>query len=574
MKILGLSGMAHDAAAAVIVDGEVVSAVEEERVTRIKNTWTFPKNSVKEALRIANINANQLDIICFYWNDQSALWPAILYELKNSLNKRIPTLRRIASRLRAAFFQNQIKKMIIAEICDHQKNCSIPTIFFVDHHSSHIAHSFYSSNFESCAGLVIDGRGEYAAITGFDCSQQNLRKLYQINMPHSLGYIYGAVTQHLGFRPISDEYRIMGLAPYGKPDEKLQVFFDSLIQSKHPFHIGVNLQYCNYQYNEKLDAPWFNNEVINSLGSSRISDEEITDHHANIAFALQKKLEHSILTLVSGIKNITKNENLVLGGGVAMNSVCNNIVFEQSNFKNIFVPPAPSDQGCAIGSALYIYYKYNHATTRPNIQSPYLGPSYSNEQIKDTLDNYKLLYSEYPSLDLIAEKIAEGKICGFFQGQMEFGPRALGNRSILADPRIKSMRDKINQAVKFREEFRPFAATILYDKMNDFTTKPVDSPYMSFVSKVKLDKQALIPAVVHIDGTCRFQTLKPSENPLYYQLIESFFKLTGIPLILNTSFNVKGEPIVMSPSDAIRCFFSTGLDCLVIGKFLVEKTAI
>lgn len=568
MVILGLSGMAHDAAACLVVDGQVVSAIEEERVTRQKNVWSFPYRSIDEVLAMTDMKRDQIDAVSFYWDDRGSLLPAIFNELKQFTNAKIPTIARITNRVRAAWLQNDIKKIILKLFEFHNK--TVP-IYFSNHHLCHVAYSFFCSNFESSAGLIIDGRGEFSTITAFDCLENQFSKLYQINMPHSLGYVYAAITQYLGFNPLSDEYYIMGLASYGKSIPEIDLFFESFIQIKAPHKLCINMEYCNYQYNEQLNKTWLSIKAINLLNSFRSSSEDMMSHSANIALSLQKRIEHVVLVLVNSVYALTRHNNLVLGGGVAMNSVCNKVIADQSNFKNVFVPPAPSDQGCAIGAALYISRKLGDGL-KTTANNPYLGPIYNDEQIEVTLNKFKLSYSKSNDISsLVAKEIAEGKICGYFQGNMEFGARALGNRSILGDPRDSEMRNKINEAIKFREKFRPFAATILNEHIGEYSENPIYSPYMGFVSKVKKEKQILIPAVTHVDETCRFQTLKRVDNSPYYDVICAFYSLTGIPLILNTSFNIKGEPIVMNPADAIRCFYSTGLDVLILGNFIIRK---
>lgn len=569
MIILGISGVAHDSAAAIIQEGKIIVAIEEERVTRLKNAWTFPSKSIKLTLSQAGIASDEIDAIAFYWNDHSQLIPSILSELKQIFNLRIPTFRRIKNRFSAALMQNKIKKIIYKELFKNSKK-KVP-VYFLNHHLCHLAYSFLCSPFDTATGLIIDGRGEFATISSYECANNKFKKIFQINMPHSLGYVYAAFTQYLGFCPLSDEYRVMGLAPYGAPNPKLDLFFEDLIRV-HNNTIEINMEYCNYQYTEALDKNWLSDKAISFLDSMLVENEDEMLHKAKIAYALQKRVEYAIITLVNIVHNITNNENLVLGGGVAMNSVCNKKIANNVKFKQVFVPPAPSDQGCAIGAALYLNQLLSKKFVKKQNNTPYLGPEYSAREIEALLNDYKLQYKRCKNIATIAaQKISEGKICGFFQGRMEFGSRALGNRSILADPRDPSMRHKINGAIKFREMFRPFAGTVLIEHAKEFSEDNIDSPYMSFVTTVVEDKRKLIPAVTHVDDTCRFQTLKREDNAIYYDVIQEFYNLTGIPVVLNTSFNIKGEPIVMTPTDAIRCFFSTGLDILIISNYMIEK---
>lgn len=569
MNIIGLSGMAHDSAAAVIRNNSLVAAIEEERVSRKKNEWTFPTLAIQEVLSLADLRLGDLDGIAFYWDDVGQLLPAWVSELKAIASWRQPTLRRMSSRLRAARAQSQVEKNI-RQLFETNK---IPPLRFFDHHLCHVSYAVKASGFDESAAIVIDGRGEYSTITFYDFDSSGLRKLRTTPMPHSLGFIYGAVTQHLGFRPSEDEYRIMGLAPYGVVCQDLTKFFESLIVLDRRKGIRINLDWVTYQYDESPRSLWLAKKAQAILGPPRLSAATIEQHHANIAHALQKRYEDALLFLVLQLKALTGRKKLVLCGGTAMNSVANGKLAAAGIFEQVFVPPAPGDQGCAIGAAIaFAGAQGSNDWDLKSFHSPYLGPEYQDHEIELALRERDLKYVRPIFLpEAIAHMISEGKILGFFQGRMEFGPRALGHRSILADPRIPGLQDRINGIVKFREKFRPFAASILASRVSDFFEEYLDSPYMNFVGRVKPDRREIIPAVTHVDGSCRIQSVNDEESHALAQVLKSFDAITGIPILLNTSFNIKGEPIVMTPAQAVHRFLDSGLDGLAIGPFITLK---
>ncbi|EGQ6018540.1 hypothetical protein IU970_004202 [Salmonella enterica subsp. enterica serovar Sandiego] len=565
MNIIGLSALAHDPSAILIHDGVIEFALEEEKITRIKNEWTFPKAALKQLLE--NYKDEKIDTVAFYWDDSGNRLNAITAELRNIFDKNIPTLRRIIKIINACRNDKIIKYKI------HQQISTQVCIEFHSHHLCHARYAIEMANYHDAAVIVVDGRGEYETTSIFRLKEGVLKKIKSIAMPHSLGYVYGAITQLLGFKPNSDEYRIMGLAAYGRENKTLRSFFSRLMAIDNLYKIDMSL--VNYQYEESSEKPWLSHKAIKLLGGLRKEGETITQHHMDIAYALQQRFEEVMLHLCHVAKEACASKNLIITGGCAMNSVMNGKILTAKLFKNVFVPIA-GDQSCAIGAALLSQDK--HYDCRINTShsdknsSVFLGCHYSDEKIEEILLELQLPYIRLDNPEkYIAMLLSENKIVAVFYGKLEFGARALGHRSILANPSYADNRDKINSMIKFREPFRPFAGSILKSKLVDVTSTDANMPYMNFVLQVKDNWKNKIPAVVHVDGSCRFQTVSENDCPFYFQIIQEFDGLTGLPIILNTSFNIKGEPIVRSPVDAIRCFYSTGLEYLVLNRFLLTK---
>jgi carbamoyltransferase len=447
-------------------------------------------------------------------------------------------------------------------------------ILFVDHHLSHSGAAFLCSPFENAAIITIDGVGEYTT-TRISLGKGNqIIPLREIQFPHSLGLLYSTFTAFLGFEVNEGEFKVMGLAPYGKPTyyEKIK----KLIQIKDYGSFKLNMKYFAYTYSERM----FSNEFIKLFGKPRKPNSEITERDKDLAASLQKILEEVIIKIAKHTKEITGQENLCIAGGVALNSVANGALLREKIFKNIFVQPASTDAGSAIGAALYFYNCYLNKKRCYEMKTDYLGPEYKNEEIIQILNEYSIKGIKYEFMDYkklikkTAGLLAENKIIGWFQGRMEFGPRALGNRSILANPNKKEMKDILNERVKHRESFRPFAPSVLEEYAKEYfkiDNKNTRWPFMLFVFPVRKNKQSIISAVTHVDGTARIQTVSKENNSLYYDLIKEFYKIKKIPVVLNTSFNVRGEPIVMSPKDALETFLKTGMDYLVIGNYFISK---
>ena len=564
MNILGFSCYYHDSAAALLRDGKIVAAAEEERFTRKKHDNSFPINSIRYCLDHAKITPEEIDYVVFYEKP--------LRKFERILQSTVETFPK-------SFFQFyraipiwtserlNLRKLLKKKLGYRGK------VLFLEHHTSHAASCFFASPFKEALILTVDGVGEFTTTRISVGKQNKIVPIKEIQFPHSLGLLYSTFTAFLGFKVNNGEYKVMGLSPYGKPRyyERIR----KLIEIKDDGSFALNLKYFSYTYSNKM----FNKNFIKLFGNPRKPNTEITRYHKDIAASVQRVLEEVLFKILSHAKEITRQNNLCMAGGVALNSVCNGKIVESNMFKRIFVQPASTDAGSAIGAALYTYNQYLKKKRVYVMDNVYLGPRFSDEELLSILEKYSrsIVFKKLDRRSLIrktAELLNENKIIGWFQGRMEFGPRALGNRSILANPRNKNMKDIINKKVKHREAFRPFAPSVLEEEADKWFELPKNikrSPFMLFVFKVKKEKQGLIPAVTHVDGTSRIQTVSRKQNPLFYDLIKSFYKLTGVPMLLNTSFNVRGEPIVMSPEHAVKDFLRTGIDYLVINNYLIEE---
>lgn len=561
MYILGISAYYHDSAAALVKDGELIAAVQEERFTRKKHDEAFPFNAIKFCLEKAGIDINEVDYVGFY--DK----PFVKFErlLKTHLEFFPRGFKGFLTAMPIWLRHKLWLKEVIRKELGYKKD----NILFNEHHLSHAASAFLVSPFEESAIITVDGVGEWSTATYGIGRGNDINLFYEIRFPHSLGLLYSAFTYYLGFKVNSAEYKVMGLAPYGKPR-----YYDrlkELIEVRDDGSFVMNMKYFEYPYGLKMTNGFFDKLFG---GPPRKPETEVTEREADIAASVQKITEEIMLKMANYVHKQTGMKNLCMAGGVALNCVANGRLLRESPFENIYIQPAAGDAGGAVGVAFYIYNTVLKHPRRFVMNHAYFGTEYSDEEIKRTLEQFSAPYSELEREELIqqvARHLAEGKIIGWFQGRMEFGPRALGARSILADPRRAEMKDIINAKVKHREAFRPFAPTVLEEKVNEFFEFDGKSPFMLLVAHTK-DGFKRIPAVTHVDGTARLQTISREDNPLYYDLISEFERLTGVPVILNTSFNVRGEPIVCSPEDAYRCFMRTGLDYLAIGPFLLDKT--
>ncbi len=561
MYILGIGYGSHDASASLLNDGQIVAAAEEERFTRIKHCPSFPQNAIDFCLKRAGISPNEIDHIAHWWDYSKFTFRKFLYGLKY-LRKNYTLLRYETSRGRLNTERQRLvdRWLGITRPVQHH---------FVTHHTAHAASAYYPSGFDEAAVLSIDGRGEWECTVLYYANDKGIKKLKQIFFPNSLGIFYSTFTSYLGFEIDSDEYKVMGLAPYGEPAYKDT--FEKILRLKPEGSYELDLDYFKFHY-RMFPKDWFSPKVEKIFGPRRRKDDAVEQRHADIACSLQKRLEDAELHVVNHLYKLTKCKNLCIAGGVGLNCVANGRILRETPFKNVFIQPASNDAGTSLGAALYVHNQVLGGNNHCNFTDAYLGPEYSNDEIKRNLDLCKISYTYCKDPGKIAARfIAHGKIVGWFQGRMEFGPRALGNRSILADPRRKEMKDIVNKAIKYREEFRPFAPAVTMESVKDFFVNGVPSPYMLLVTDVLPEKRAIIPAITHEDGTARLQTVNREANPRFHELISEFGKITGVPVVLNTSFNVKGEPIVCSPSEAIRCFYSTGLDVLIMGNYLVQK---
>ncbi|MEJ2545443.1 MAG: carbamoyltransferase, partial [Calditrichaceae bacterium] len=585
--ILGISAFYHDSAAALLKDGKIIAAAQEERFTRKKHDYNFPTNAVNYCLKEAQITSDQLKYIAFYDKPfikfNRILETYLTYAPKGILSfvKAIPLWIR--------------KKLWILDLIAKETKYE-GTILFPEHHESHAASAFFPSPFKNAAFLTMDGVGEWAT-SSFGVGENNQVKiLSELHFPHSLGLLYSAFTYFTGFKVNSGEYKVMGLAPYGEP-KYVQEIYDYLIDVKEDGSFKMNMDYFNYAVGLKMT-----NQRFAKLfdGPPRKPESELTQREMDLARSVQEVTEDIMLRMAKHVKKSTNQENLCLAGGVALNCVGNGKILRSGLFENIWIQPAAGDAGGALGAALIAHY--HHDNNERTIQGKrdvqngsYLGPSYSEDEIKFFLEENNIPYQHYSKEDLlkkVTDYLEEGKVIGWFQGRMEFGPRALGNRSIIGDARSADMQKKMNLKIKYRESFRPFAPSVLADKAGEWFELDEESPYMLIVADVHKEKlnqltdqqkslngldllnlvRSKIPAVTHIDNSARIQTVNRIDNPLYYDLINSFNKRTGCPVIINTSFNVRGEPIVESPSDAYICFMRTEMDNLVLGSFILDKT--
>jgi carbamoyltransferase len=558
MITLGLNySQMHDSSACLVRDGELLFAVAEERISRLKHDARFPVLSIQACLDFAKIRADQVDEVCVGWQTPGATfrhdlnlyatgrWPISYLNVLNST-------RHFASMWHQNGGANPFTRQFSPTKARYR---------FVDHHLAHAISAYSYSGFDDAAIVVMDGRGAWEATSIWHGCKGRVYPVLTINWPDSLGLFYAVFTGFLGFVPNADEWKVMGLAPYGKAGVDLSMFMD-LKAAPYKVHSDRLADNGDNSY-----AGW-----PKTLGSPREPESDISDLHKDIAYAVQDMCEAAMLNVVRMALDKTKSKNLCLAGGVALNSKANGKIAAAGIVDNIFVQPAASDDGVALGAALAPFLDGGQCLPRKPMRHAYLGPSFDDAAIATTLNTYKIRVTRLADPPATAaELISQGKILGWYQGRMEFGPRALGSRSIVADPRDPEMNAKVNNAVKFREWWRPFAPSFKKEAAPEYLESAYDSPFMILTAQVRPEKRAIIPSVTHVDGSARPQTVEEEINPLYYRLIDEFGKRTGVPVIMNTSFNLRGEAIVHTPTDAIRTFFSSGMDALVLGSFLVEK---
>ncbi len=561
MNILGIGGYSHDSAAALVVDGQLVAAVAEERLSRIKHQGGVPRKAVQFCLDTAGISIDDVDHVCCYMRPGLRIGTRIPYRLTQMFRSPSYSAGYIAYELQ----HNAEYVLGMRSLCGKRAK-----LHFMHHHPAHAASSFLVSPFDEAALLSIDYVGEWDVTWAGVGRGTSITHLFSEHYPNSLGVLYTGLTDYLGFARASDEYKVMGLASYGDPEYADE--FRRIIKLLPNGRYQIDLSWLQCHYLAGSRCGYMSQKFIDRFGLPRKPKEPIERKHQNIAASLQCVLEETALHIANFLYHTTKSKKLCLAGGVALNCSMNGRLLREGPFDEIFVQPAAGDDGIAIGAALQKHYELTRAPRAFQMTHANWGPEFSNEAITQFLDLAKLPY-ESPSnvIERTADLLAEGKIVGWYQGRMEFGPRALGSRSILADPTRADMKDLINKYVKHREEFRPFAPSCLAERASEYFEGCTSSPFMLFVYPVKPAMRGKVPAITHIDGTARVQTVTRDTNPQYYALIEAFERRRGVPMILNTSFNVMGEPIVHTPADATRCFYSTGMDALVMGDHILKK---
>ncbi|MBN1688165.1 MAG: carbamoyltransferase [Candidatus Omnitrophica bacterium] len=587
MKILGISAYYHDSAACLVEDGRIVAAAQEERFTRKKHDHEFPENAIRFCLEAGGIQGKDLDLAAFY--DK----PFVKFErlLETYLTFAPYGIQSFIKAMPLWIKQKLWIKSLINEKLDYEGR-----ILFPEHHESHIASAFYASPFEEAAVITADGVGEWATASIGVGRGNRIELLSEIRFPHSLGLLYSAFTYYTGFKVNSGEYKVMGLAPYGIPKYK-DVILRELIDVKDDGSFKLNMKYFDYCAGLRMT-----NDRFHRLfgGPPRKPESKLTQRDMDLARSVQDVTEEVMMKMARYSHKITGMKNLCLAGGVALNCVANGKILRNGPFENIWIQPAAGDAGGALGAALLAWYQYlgnqrNVDSRKDQMAASYLGPEFSDEAVKSFLDKKGVPYVELKDEEVpekIADLIAAENVIGWFQGKMEFGPRALGNRSIIGDARSPKMQEIMNLKIKFRESFRPFAPTVLYEKTKEYFDIDCESPYMQLVADVQGGRRKQltdeeekrfglaklntirsdIPAVTHVDFSARLQTIKEEDNPRYYKMIKIFNDKYGCPVIINTSFNVRGEPIVCSPEHAYLCFMRTNMDYLIMGRYLLEKT--
>ena len=591
--ILGISAFYHDSAATIVIDGKIISAAQEERFTRKKHDASYPYHAVEFVLNFSKLKLHQIDYIVFYEKPflkfERLLETYVAFAPKGfrSFCMSIPLW------IKEKLFQ---KKLIFNELKKHDENFNdINKIYFSEHHLSHAASAFYPSPFKEAIVLTADGVGEWGTTTVAVGKENNLEILKEIQFPHSLGLLYSAFTYYTGFKVNSGEYKLMGLAPYGEPKYK-KLITDNLIDIKDDGSFKLDQSFFEYSTGLKMISKKFSKLFGNK--SRNPEKEKLTQFHMDIASSIQEVTEDVMLRITNSLAKEYNIKNLCLAGGVALNCVANGKILRSGKFKNIWIQPAAGDAGGSLGAAIGLWHielkKNRTINSKDNMNGSYLGPEYSNseieKQLKEAGANFEIL-DDQQLIEKTVLELCDGKAVGWFQGRMEFGPRALGCRSILADARSRTMQKNLNLKVKYRESFRPFAPSVIREDLSDWFEMDCDSPYMLFVSDVAINKRrsmtkgekslfginklnvkkSEIPAVTHVDYSARIQTVHKEINSKYYKLLSEFKKKTGCPVLVNTSFNVRGEPIVNTPEDAFNCFMGTELDILAIGNCYLNK---
>ena len=574
MYILGINAYHGGASACLIKDGQLIAAAEEERFRRIKYWAGFPSQAIQWVLDEAGISAADLDHIGISRNPSAHLHKKVLYAMR-----RRPNLSFVKDRLNNMGKVRDPKVAFCDALQVNEKELKAE-FHNVEHHRAHMASAFFVSPYEEAAILSVDGMGDFVSTMWGHGKGNEMEVIGMVNFPHSLGYLYTAISQWLGFPKYGDEGKVMGLAGFGEPRYMKEM--RDILRIKPDGTFELNQDYFLYN-TEGIEMSWddgspvlgrtYSQKLIDTFGPPREPRSEITEHHHDIVASLQQVLEEAEFALLDMLHRETGLDTLCMAGGVALNSVFNGKIRPNTPFQNLYIQPAAGDAGTALGAAYFIYHQILGNPRTFVMENAYTGPRYSNEQIAAALDGYGLVYDEVDDETLcreVAGLVAEGNIVGWFQGAMEWGPRALGNRSILADPRRHDMKDTLNARIKYREKFRPFAPAILQEAVGEYFDQSYPDPFMLKVYGIHPEKQGDIPAVTHIDGTGRLQTVERHVNPRYWGVIKAFADLTGVPVILNTSFN-ENEPICCTPEEAIECYLRTKMDVLAIGNYIIRK---
>lgn len=575
MKIIGINAWHADASAALIIDGELIVAIEEERFTRKKHWAGFPAQSIMFCLKEGGLKWSDIDFFSIGRDPKAKLTKKLFYLAQNPAGSFAAVRSRLDNRRKVKSVAEELASLF-------GTNASLlkNKIKNVEHHRSHLASAYFASPFETAACLSIDGSGDFTTTMAALATGNKIEILHSVDFPHSLGIFYSAFTQLLGFPHYGDEYKVMGMAPYGRPIYKDEI--SQIIFRKADGTFRLDLSFFRkgtdgiIAYDEDfipVVSPLYSSKMVDAFGPVREPDQPLSQKHKDLAASVQVVTEETIFFLLNHLYDRTQCKSLCLAGGVAQNSVANGKIRQNTPFENIYIPSAGHDAGISMGAALFTCFEQAPGTDRHFIRNAYLGSRFSNEEIREYLDATKLDYQVLDDEEIfsqVTDELIKGGVVGWFSGRAEFGPRALGARSILADPTRPDAKDLINSKIKRRESFRPFAPSILQEFVSDFFEHPDNAPFMEKVLVIKPEKRSLIPAVTHVDGTGRLQTVDPEISPRYYSLIKTFREKTGVPILLNTSFN-ENEPIVNKPAEAVDCFLRTDMDMLVMENIILRK---
>ena len=582
MNVLGLNAYHGDVSAVLVRDGKLVAAVEEERFRRIKHVTGFPARAIDACLQIGGITAKEIDLFAVSRRPRAHLWRKALFVLQHRPKKTL------TDRARNMASINRLSKTV-ADAVGLAESAVRPRMRYVEHHPAHLASAAFVSPFDDAAVCAIDGFGDFVSTSWGSLSGTSLDVGERVYFPHSLGLMYLALTQYLGFPNYGDEFKVMGLAPYGEPRYVREI--ESLVRLQPQGRFELDLSYFSH-WSDGVEMTWsdgapalgrvFTPKLEQLLGPARRKDEELTPKHEAIATSLQAAFENAAMHVLNHVYETTKNPRLCLAGGCAMNSVANGKIRERTPFREVFIQPAAGDNGTALGAAFHAWHEASRAPRDFVMEHGYWGPEFGDPEIVAALCDrdgeiraagcVHRAWEDDAALDAwTAAQIAAGRVVGWFQGRMEWGARALGNRSIIADPRRADMRDIINTRIKFRERFRPFAPSVAEEALDEYFVGAVPDPFMQQVYPVRPDKRSVVPAITHVDGSGRLQTVSHRSNPRYWNLIKAFERISGVPMLLNTSFN-ENEPIVLRPAEALDCFLRTHMDVLVMGRHVVERS--